>query len=153
MEILVEMVRIAVEPGGRDRFSCSLSAWQLFRRLGETFGWQPLGTTYIPAAAKKLSPAEAKASLPPARHDYSPGVAQDSKHVDAIDALEWARALERARNSPHLHALIASWSPEFVAADATPEIGQARVEALLDEFIQYAYGGEFAFFARGPATA
>jgi hypothetical protein len=152
MEKLVEMMRITAEPGGRDRFSCSLSAWDLFRHLGQTFGWQPQGATYLPAAAKKPSPAEAKASLPRARHDYVPGVAQDSKHVDSTDALEWARALERARSSPHLHALIASWSPEFGSAEATPPNGQVHVEALLDEFIQYAYGGEFAFFAQGPAT-
>lgn len=145
MEIIIEMVRDAAERGGRDRFACSLPAWNLFRQLGETFGWQPQGTTYIPAAGSKQQ-------LQRARHDYTPGVAEDSKCVESEDALAWAQALEKARKSSHLHVLISQTIADASAVAATgaeAEQTRARFEAVLDEFIQYAYSGAFSFHSRG----
>jgi hypothetical protein len=137
---MIEMVRDAAERGGRDRYACSLSAWNLFRQLGETFGWQPQGTTYIPSAGTKQPLT--------ARHDYSPGVAEDRKCVESGDALAWARALEMARKSSHLQVLI-SQTLATGGAEADPGNTVPRFEAMLDEFIQYAYSGAFAFHGRG----
>lgn len=140
---MIEMVRDAVERGGRDRYACSLSAWNLFRQLGETFGWRPQGTTYIPAAGSKQQQL--------ARHDYSPGVAEDSKRVESEDALAWARALEKARSSSHLHVLISQTiadSSAGAASAAETEQARTRLEATLDEFIEYTYSGAFSFHSR-----
>ena len=143
METMIEMVRDAAERGGRDRYACSLTAWNLCRQLGETFGWQPQGTTYIPAAGSK--------QVQLARHDYTPGVAEDSKRVESEDALAWARALEKARSSSHLHVLISQTiadSSAGAAPEADAEQTRARFEAMLDEFIEYAYSGAFSFHSR-----
>lgn len=140
METMIEMVRDAVERGGRDRYACTVSAWNLFRQLGETFGWQPQGTTYIPSARIKQPLL--------ARHDYTPGVAEDSKCVESSDALAWARALEMARGSSHLQVLI-SQTLATAGAEAETDSTRARFEAMLDEFIQYAYSGAFSFHSRG----
>jgi hypothetical protein len=143
METMIEMVRAAAERGGRNRYACSLSAWNLFRQLGETFGWQPQGTTYIPAAGSK--------QLQLARHDYTPGVAEDSKCVESEDALAWAQSLEKARSSSHLHVLISQTIADAsagAAPDAEAEQTRARLEATMDEFIEYAYSGAFSFHSR-----
>lgn len=140
METMIEMVREAAERGGRDRYACSLSAWNLFRQLGETFGWQPQGTTYIPSAGSK--------QVQRALHDYSAGVAQDSKWVEAGDAIAWARALEKARDSSHLNSLISQTIVEPSAGAAAEVESRTRFVAVLDEFIQYAYSGAFSFHSR-----
>lgn len=137
------MVRAAAERGGRNRYACSLSAWNLFRQLGTTFGWQPQGTTYMPAAGSK--------QVQLARHDYTPGVAEDSKCVESEDAVAWAGALEKARSSSHLHVLISQTIADTstgAASDAGAEQTRARLEATLDEFIEYAYSGAFSFHSR-----
>ena len=93
-------------------------------------GWQPKGTTYV---LPLKSPVEA-----PARRDYQPGGSQDHKRVEAEDAIEWARALEVAKVSPHAAAMIDA------RAAALVDSGQRRGEMLpgvLDEFIEFAYGG------------
>ena len=142
----VNMVRFSVEPGGRDQFSCSLSAWELLLELGNTFGWKSLGTTYVPSDL-------AVEFDNPTRHDYLPSDQQDSKSIDALDALNWATALSEARNSPHLTAMIGN-RPLIVtlretAAAETLSSVSAPFITTMNEFIAYAFGGKFAF-SRSP---
>ena len=125
MSAIVEMFREAAAPGGRNRFSCPVQTWQLLGELGRAFGWQPKGTTYVLPAK---STVEA-----PARRNYQPGTVQDHKEVEAADAMAWARALEVARASPHTAAMIDARS----AGEILP--------GVIDEFIEFAYGGAFEF--------
>jgi len=131
---VVQMVRDAAEAQGRDRYSCSLPVWEFLRELGHTFGWLPQGTTYTSASDR-----EPQAS---ARHNYQPGDALDSKRVEAADALAWARALDAARHSPHFAGITDAGSG--ATAPSGMESG-ASLRSLVDEFIQYAYGGAFTF--------
>ena len=141
----VEMVRDAAESGGRDRFSCTIAAWRLVFDLGQAFGWRPLGTTYLPRAGS--------VPLISARHDYQPGERSDQKQVTADDAIAWAKALDNARRSSHFAAMIAMRLAGGAAVEDAP--GEETHDAIaacadiIDEFIEYAYGGEFAF-AAGP---
>ena len=131
---MVQMFRDAAEPHGRDRFSCPLAAWELLWELGQAFGWHPKGTTYT-------SPSERPVETP-ARHNYQPGDAPDYKRVEADDATAWASALEVAKHSPHFAAMINARS----VARATR--GESTIELLsgvLDEFIEFLYGGAFTF--------
>jgi hypothetical protein len=130
MVAMVEMVRKAAEAGGRDRFSCPVPVWELLRELGETFGWRPKGTTYVLSPNSKIET--------PARRNYQPGEARDHKSVAAEDAAAWAAALVKAKKSPHFAAMIQSRS------DASKEAIELLPGAL-DEFIEFAYGGSFAF--------
>lgn len=139
---LVKMVRNSIEPGGRDHFSCSSYAWELLLEIGETFGWKSLGTSYVPGDF-----AIVPNNL--ARHGYRPGDPQDSKLVDATDAIQWAKALSEARASPHLAAMIGD-RPLIVALHATATAEELRsmnaaFTTTMDEFIAYAFGGEFEF--------
>ncbi len=138
----VNMVRNSVEAGGRDRFSCSAGAWGLLLDLGKAFGWKSHGTSYVPSDLA-LVPDRL------ARHDYQPGDAQDSKLVDAADALEWAKALSAARDSPHLTAMIGDRTPVAVPhhTATSEELRSANVPfiIIMDEFIAYAFDGEFVF--------
>jgi hypothetical protein len=66
----------------------------------------------------------------------------DHKQIEAEDAMAWARALEAAKLSPHTAAMIAARGAARVDA------GQAASEPLpgvIDEFIEFAYGGAFEF--------
>src|SRR5687767_13881763 len=95
---LVLMSRARSKGHGRDLFSCSVLDWKFLHELGTTFGWQPRGTTYqLPHASKIVTAA---------LHDYEPGDAADRKEVDRDDAVEWARALESAKRSPHFAAML-----------------------------------------------
>ena len=47
MSVIVEMFREAAAPNGRNRFSCPMQTWEFLRELGQAFGWQPKGTTYV----------------------------------------------------------------------------------------------------------
>jgi hypothetical protein len=152
VNFLVLMVRYSGEPGGQNSFSCSLSAWDLLVELGKAFGWQPLGTTYVPAALSK--PA-----VSPARHNYQPGEAQDRKQVERDDAVNWAAALAAAKRSPHLGDMIGSrprvavLHPDALAEKVTS--ANAPFDVVMDEFIEYAFGGPFLFAAEAvyePAT-
>lgn len=134
MTAIVEMSRAATAPHGRNRFSCPLPVWDFFWELGLAFGWRPQGTTYV-APAK--SPVES-----PARRDYQPGGSRDSKRVEAGDAMAWARALELAKASPHLAGMIEARS---AALALNGSAGSDLLPGVLDEFIQFAYGGAFAF--------
>ena len=129
----VEMTRNSSETHGRDRFACSHASWQLLQEIGLAGGWQQLGTTY-------LAPANLKVEML-ARHDYQPGDALDFKRVDGEDATAWALALDKAKDSARLDALIDDWSQRLPDCPS----GTATVISLIFEFTEYAYGGEFVF--------
>jgi hypothetical protein len=130
----VEMFREAVEGNDRDRFSCSVEVWELLAEIGRTFGWQPKGTTYQASPRQKIDS--------PALRNYQPGDSLDHKRVEAEDAIAWARALDVARHSPHLGAMMNARSTAIGASD------DALIDPaspLLDEFIEFAYRGAFTF--------
>jgi hypothetical protein len=131
---IVEMFRAAAAPHGRNRFSCPLSIWDFLWELGHAFGWRPHGTTYVVPAKSTLES--------PAIRDYQPGGTQDYKQVAAEDAMAWARALEVAKASPHLAGMIEARSASFASSGKG---GSELLPGVLDEFIEFAYGGAFAF--------
>ena len=132
MKAIVEMFRDSAVPKGRDRYSCPVPIWELLWELGRAFGWHPTGTTYV-VPAKHIVAA-------PARRNYQPGGSRDYKKVEEQDAVAWAQALEVAKESPHAAAMIQARS----AAHAG-ETGGELQSGVLDEFIQFAYGGAFEF--------
>ena len=134
MTALVEMFRDAAAPGGRNRFSCPLQTWELLWELGRAFGWTPKGTTYVLPAKSTMEA--------PARRNYQPGSVHDHKHVEADDAMAWARALEVAKGSPHTAAMIEARSAAL--ADAG-NLGSQVLPGVIDEFIAFAYAGAFEF--------
>ena len=134
MSALVEMFRDAAAPGGRNRFSCPLQTWELLWELGRAFGWTPKGTTYVLPAKSTMEA--------PARRNYQPGSVHDHKHVEADDAMAWARALEVAKGSPHTAAMIEARSAAL--ADAG-NLGSQVLPGVIDEFIAFAYAGAFEF--------
>lgn len=128
------MFRDARSPGGRNRFSCPLSTWELLAELGRTFGWHPHGTTYVVTVTDRATV--------PALRNYQPGGSQDTKLIEAEDAMGWARALELAKGSPHFPAMIAARS--VALARSGKPIGDLP-SGVLEEFIEFAYGGAFQF--------
>jgi hypothetical protein len=134
MTAIVEMFRDAASPKGRNRFACPLSTWELLWELGHAFGWHPRGTTYV---LPEKSTVEA-----PARRNYQPGTPRDHKQVEAEDAMAWARALEVAKASPHAAAMIEARSAALAGAG---KIGGDPLPGVIDEFIEFAYGGAFEF--------
>ena len=130
----VVLFRASREEGGRDLFSCSALEWRLLHEIAITFGWNPLGTTYPLPARSKITVL--------ARHNYEAGTPSDIKHVDRSDAADWARALEAARRSDHLHAMLKARSGTD-AEDHSYDPG--ALATLIDEFVQYAHGGAFSF--------
>lgn len=138
-----DCIPVSAEAGGRDHFSCSSGAWELLLKLGNAFGWKSSGTRYVPD-----DPAATPEQPPP--HDYQPGDQPDSKWIAAADALEWAKALSEARSSPHLTTMIGE-RPRAAVLRGTATTEQLRsvnapFRITMDEFIVYAFGGEFAFF-------
>jgi hypothetical protein len=147
---IVDLVRDAVEPGGRDRFSCSWTEWTLILELGRVFGWRARGATYVQGPGAT--------AITPALRNYDPGDSHDYKSVGGEDAMELAAALERAKQSSHFATLIANHvGPVALSGEATPELqrsANASFETVLDEFIEYAYGGAFSFaMSTGDGTA
>jgi hypothetical protein len=134
MSTIVEMFREASAPKGRNRFSCPLPIWELLAELGRAFGWQPKGTTYVLPAKTTVEA--------PARRDYQPGSSQDHKRVEEEDAVAWARALDVAKGSPHLAAMIEARS---LALATSGKVDLGMLPGVLDEFIEFAYGGAFEF--------
>lgn len=134
MSEIVEMFRDAAAPKGRDRYSCPLPIWELLWELGRAFGWHPTGTTYVQAVPARRT-VEALA-----RRNYQPGGSQDHKKVEEQDAVAWARALEATKESPHAAAMIQARS-----AARAGEAGSELLPGVLDEFIEFAYGGAFEF--------
>ena len=137
MSAIVEMFREADAPKGRDRFSCPGSIWELLWELGHAFGWHPRGTTYV-------VPTNSTVDVPALRN-YQPGDSQDHKWVHEEDAVSWARALELAKASPHAPAMIEARS---VALAGSGKAGGEMLPGVLDEFIEFAYGGAFEFAFR-----
>ena len=142
MSYMIEMVRDAAEAGGRDRFAVSVEVWELLQDVGKTFGWKPHGTTYVRESSAK--PLDA-----PAVHDYRPGDRFDRKTITADDARAWAAALNAARYSPHLVALVGTRPGEVVlhgpATTDETQSANAPFAVSMNEFAEYAYGGAFSF--------
>jgi hypothetical protein len=134
MSAIVEMFREAAAPKGRNRYSCPVPVWEFLWELGRAFGWHPKGTTYVVPAN---SAVEA-----PARRNYQPGSSQDHKRVEEEDALAWAAALVVAKASPHVAAMIEARS---FALASSGKGGAELLPGVLDEFIEFAYGGAFKF--------
>jgi len=135
------MFREAAAPKGRNRFSCPIPTWELLRELGQAFGWLPKGTTYVLPAKSKVEA--------PARRDYHPGPVHDHKQVEAEDAMAWARALQIAKASPHVAAMIEARAAALIGS------GESITELLpgvIDEFIEFAYGGAFEFAIGSDAS-
>jgi hypothetical protein len=143
MSFMVVMVRESAKAGGRNRFSCSSAAWDLLLDLGRDNGWKPSGTSYA------RNNAAAAAVPAPVRHGYRPGNHRDYKRIDAEDAVAWARSLSEARRSPQLAAVIGERPGPVVLREGTSveelRSANAPFPAVMDEFIEYAFGGEFAF--------
>jgi hypothetical protein len=108
--------------------------WELLWELGHAFGWQPKGTTYVMSAKSTVEV--------PARRNYEPGDSQDHKRVEGEDAVAWARALEVAKVSPHVAAMIEARSAALVSGGKP---GGELPPGVLDEFVEFAYGGAFEF--------
>ena len=139
---MVRMTRIDAQAGGLQHFACSSAAWELLLELGQSFGWKPAGTTYMPARVKEVPDAAV-------RHDYRPGDTRDRKCINGEDALVWARALSEARHSPHLDTLLGSRPAPTVLAESA-SVDQVRsanapFTVVMDEFIEYAFAGPFSF--------
>jgi hypothetical protein len=130
---IVRLYRDAAEVRGRDLFVCSIREWQFLQELARTFGWHPSGTTYELPVGSRIVDA--------ARRNYEPGATNDKKTVSTEDAIAWARALERAQKSAHFDALARALVAHADETSRTTE----NVAHWLAEFIQYAFGGAFAF--------
>lgn len=138
MNATVDMFRTAAAP---NRFSCPLSTWELLHELGRAFGWHPRGTTYVMPAKSTVES--------PARRNYEPGDWQDQKQVRKADAMAWARALEKAKLSSHAAAMINARS---VALASSGKTEGELLPGVIDEFIEFAYGGAFEFAIRREDT-
>lgn len=138
------MVRPSAEPGARDRFTCGQDEWALLLQVAESFGWKPRGTVYEPTRGS--SPTSSTV-----RHDYLAGGERDRKLVEVADAIALAAALSEARRSPHLRAMLSATSDSTGASSGASSVetqeASERFDAVMGEFIDYAFGGAF-FFAR-----
>jgi hypothetical protein len=141
MSDIVEMYRDAPEPGGRDRFSCSVSTWELLQEIGQTFGWRPMGAIYVARVQPKVDTR--------ARRDYRAGGALDQKQIEREDAIAWASALQVARKSPHLAAMIAARGAATASTDA--QVAEALLPGVIDEFVEFAFGGAFTLVLSSAA--
>jgi hypothetical protein len=150
MNSIVSMVRDSHEEGGRDLYSCSSNTWDLLLELGQAFGWQRHGTSYLRVRDSKTADTDV-------RHDYRPGDPRDSKQIDTSDAREWAAALTLAKDSPHLATLIGVRPVPIASSDevTAEQAGSANAPftAILEEFIAYASVGGFAFAIASRAGA
>lgn len=134
MSATIEMFRNTAAP---NRFSCPLDVWELLYELGRAFGWRPVGTTYV------IAPQSTVES--PARRNYEPGSSRDQKLVGEVDAMAWARALEKAMASSHLAAMIEARS---LALASNGKVYDELLPGVIDEFIEFAFGGAFEFAIR-----
>jgi hypothetical protein len=132
---VVEMYRDAAEPSGRDRFSCPVGIWELLHEIGRTFGWLPTGATYV-------APGQLTVEVP-ARRDYLPGGALDQKRIEQDDAIAWARALDLAKDSPHLASMVTARAGAISALDG--QVTETLLPGVIEEFVEFAYGGAFTF--------
>ncbi|MBL8265689.1 hypothetical protein [Steroidobacter sp.] len=120
--------------GAGDReFSCALPDWNFIVELGQTFGWQPAGTTYLPQQGQR-------ARLNPIKHDYQPGDSQDRKRVEAHDSEHWSVALAGAKRSPFISAMLRKHSQLQAGSGTSTE---ASMHSQLQSFIELARRGAF----------
>jgi hypothetical protein len=108
------------------------------RELGRTFGWQPVGTTYLPQQGQ---PARHK----PIKHDYHPGDSQDRKRVESDDSAQWAAALDEARRSSFITDMLEKRAQLQEPGNAHTE---QSLRALLQTFIEFARRGSFTIQLR-----
>lgn len=145
MTTMVELRLATSKQGGSERFACNLEFWNLMIELGSTFGWKPLGATYVATPIKLARQPEAR------KRDYEPGPWRDAKTVEAQDASRWANALSGAKASRHLRNL----TKDHLSARAQPngdvDICNPKFDAefadAMDEFIHYLHKGAFSFAA------
>ena len=64
----------------------------------------------------------------------------DYKRIESADALAWARALDGAKRSSAFVSMVTAR-----AASVGTGVTDAALLSLIDEFIQYLYGGAFTF--------
>jgi hypothetical protein len=134
---VVELFREPGEPG-RAQFSCSLRDWNFFRDLGKTFGWHPVGTTYLPQQGER-------ARDKPIKHDYHPGDTRDRKRIESNDCAQWAAALEGARRTPFFADMLRTHAQLQAPGDANAE---PALQSLLQNFIDFARRGAFTISLR-----
>jgi hypothetical protein len=129
--LIVELTR-----AGEDQFSCTLTHWNFLRDLGKTFGWRPVGTTYLPQRGEQARHA-------PIKHDYQPGDSQDSKRVGIDDSSRWAAALDGARRSPFISGMLQ-------ARAQLPDMHDTEqsLQLLIQKYISFARRGEFTIALR-----
>lgn len=135
--IVVELFRDPGTPGGA-QFSCSLSDWNFLWELARTFGWHPIGTTYL---LRHGQPAQHL----PIKHDYQPGDSQDRKRVEANDCWQWIAALEGARRSPFLSGMLQAHAKLQPSDSGATE---AALGLLIQNFIEFARRGPFTISLR-----
>lgn len=119
------------------RLTCTLPDWNFVRDLGQTFGWRPAGTTYLPQRGQRLRPD-------PIKHDYQPGDRRDRKCVEAADAALWAAALDGARSSPFISDMLRTSARGQDGSDATSD----HTLRFLSQFIEFARLGSFTIAFR-----
>lgn len=129
----ITLVRDAIEPGGRNVFSCTEREWELLVQLGQSFGWSGRGATYVRHVGASANDE--------ARHGYRAGEPRDPKRIDSEDAMNWAAALDGARRTQRIDAMLEATT----RTDQQGPIDPMQFAAILDDFIEYAYGGEFTF--------
>lgn len=133
-DLVLELSR---EPSA-DQFTCSLPDWNFMRDLGQTFGWHPVGTTYLPQQGQR-------ARHNPIKHDYQPGDSQDRKRVEAADSAQWAEALEIARRSPFISGMLRTHVQLQGASAANTE---QSLQLQVRNFISFARRGAFTIALR-----
>lgn len=126
---IVELSRVS----GDDQFTCTLTDWNFLRDLGQTFGWHPAGTTYLPQHGQR-------ARHNPIKHDYQPGDSQDSKRVEADDCARWAAALDAAERSPFISGMLRAHAQ---LQDRNDTDAENSLHSQLQTFIQFARRGAF----------
>ena len=140
---MIEMRLLKSKQGGSERLSCSPSFWDFMVNLGETFGWQPQGASYVVASIRRGAATRA------IRHDYRPGAARDAKVIDNEDASKWADALSTACASSHLDSMISAYRI-VVDAQTDPDDKQLNEEfrTSMHAFIGYLRKGAFSFASK-----
>jgi hypothetical protein len=126
-------------PHASRRFFCRATVWQFLRDLGQTFGWQPKGTTYVASSKQSARPGT---SL---RHNYQPGGVEDCKQIEDADAMEWASALGIAKHSSYLGGMISAHA-------GLTDDGEKPVLEIMEDFIMFARRGAFVFAIDSEAT-
>jgi hypothetical protein len=119
---------------GQIEFTCNLPDWNFIRDLGQTFGWHPAGTTYLPQQGQR-------ARSNPIKHDYQPGESEDSKRVEADDSAQWAAALDAARRSPFIDGMLRQHAQLHVGTECS-------LHSQLQTFIEFARRGAFTIALR-----